>query len=194
MVVLGEKMFGVTDLKKGTLIQLEGIPYRVTDYSQKQMGRGGSIVNVKLKSLVDGRVLDRTFKGAEKIESADVESRAVQLLYSDSDIFYFMDQENFEQFEVPEEIVAGSADFLTEGRRANLEFFDGKIINVDMPKNVDLEVTYTESVVQGDTTSSVVKDATLETGRVIKVPAFIKIGDLVSVDTATGAYRERVKG
>ena len=186
-------MLGVTDLKKGALIQLDGTPYRVTDYNQKQMGRGGSIVNVKLKSMIDGRTLDKTFKGAEKIAPADVSNKTVQFLYTDGDTFYFMDQESFEQFEVNKDIVDSAVNYLKEGQNVQLQFFNDAIINIELPKNVELQVTYTETVVKGDTTSNVMKDATLETGLEIKVPIFIDTNDVVSVDTATGAYRERVK-
>lgn len=183
----------ITDLKKGTIFQYEGTPYRVVDYSQKVMGRGGSIVNVRIKSLVDGRVLDKTFKGNETLEGADVTNQNVQYLYSDGSTFYFMNEETFEQFEVPADLVGDSAGFMKEGDRLQLLFFDGRPISVELPKNVSLKVTYTEDVVRGDTANAVTKDATLETGITIRVPSFIKIGDVISVDTATGAYRERVK-
>lgn len=184
-------MYQPTDLKKGTVCQIDGKPYRVIEYGQKVMGRGGSIVNVKLKNLIDGSVIPKTFKGQDKIEPADVTSKKVQYLYNTGDVFNFMDPENFEQFELSADTVDEAAEYLKEGEELNLQFFDGKVINVELPKNLYLEVTYTEDVVKGDTTSSVLKDATLETGKVIKVPAFIKTGDIVSVDTATGDYRER---
>ena len=186
-------MYQPTDLKKGTVCQLDGKPYRVVEYGQKVMGRGGSIVNVKLKNLIDGSVIPKTFKGQDKIEPADVTNKAVQFLYSDGDSYHFMDPESFEQFELSAAIVDDAAGYLKEGEPLNLQLFDGKVITVELPKNVYLAVTYTEDVVKGDTTSSVLKDATLETGKVIKVPAFIKVGDIVSVDTATGDYRERTK-
>ena len=186
-------MYQPTDLKKGTVCQLDGKPYRVVEYGQKVMGRGGSIVNVKLKNLIDGSVIPKTFKGQDKIEPADVTNKAVQFLYSDGDSYHFMDPESFEQFELSAAIVDDAAGYLKEGEPLNLQQFDGKVITVELPKNVYLAVTYTEDVVKCDTTSSVLKDATLETGKVIKVPAFIKVGDIVSVDTATGDYRERKK-
>ena len=117
----------------------------------------------------------------------------MQYLYSDADNFYFMDPETFEQFQLDREIVEDNAGYLKEGDSLSLQFFDGRVINVDLPKNVYLAVTYSEDVVKGDTTSSVLKDATLETGLVVKVPAFIKTGDVISVDTSTGEYRERKK-
>lgn len=183
----------ITDLKKGTLFQLEGVPYRVVDYNQKVMGRGGSIVNVRIKSLLDGKVLEKTFKGNEQLGSADISNLTVQYLYSDGGTFYFMNEENFEQFEISADLVGDGAGYLKEADTISLQFFDGTPINVELPKNVPLLVTYTEDAVKGDTSSSISKDATLETGITIRVPAFIKQGDLVSVDTSNGAYRERVK-
>ncbi len=186
-------MYQPTDLKKGTVCQIDGKPYRVVEYGQKVMGRGGSIVNVKLKNLIDGSLIPKTFKGADKIEPAEVTNRTVQYLYSDGDTYFFMDPESFEQFELTTDVVDRAKDYLKEGDMLTLQFFDARVINVELPKNLYLAVTYTEDVVKGDTTSSVLKDATLETGLVVKVPAFIKQGDVVSVDTATGEYRERQK-
>jgi len=185
---------GVTDLKKGQVFQLDGVPYRVVEYGQKVMGRGGSIVNVKIKSLIDGKVLAKTFKGNESIAAADVTTQSVQYLYNDSTAFYFMNEDTFEQFEVSRDLVGDYAGYLKEGDKVQLQFFDGQPINVELPKNVPLLVTYTENAVKGDTSSSITKEAQLETGITVKVPAFIKQGDIISVDTTTGAYRERVKG
>lgn len=184
---------GVTDLKKGTVFQLDGVPYKVTDYAQKVMGRGGSIVNVRIKSLLDGRVYDRTFKGNEQIDRADVSNKTVQYLYEDSGKFHFMDPQSYEQFELPTDIIGDQTGYIKEGDEVQAQLFDGRVINIELPKNVALKVTYTENVVKGDTSSAITKDAQLETGVKLKVPAFIKTGDVVSVDTATGAYRERIK-
>ena len=184
---------GVTDLKKGQVFQMDGVPYRVVEYGQKVMGRGGSIVNVKIKSLLDGKVLSKTFKGNESIESADVNYRNVQFLYSDDTNFFFMDEETYEQFELPTDDMSEHKGYMKEGDKVQAQLFDGRVINIELPKNVPLKVVYTENVVKGDTTSSVLKNAELETGITVKVPAFIKDGDLISVDTTNGAYRERVK-
>jgi elongation factor P len=184
----------ITELKKGALFEWQGEPYRVVEYSQKVMGRGGSIVSVKIKSLVSGKVLEKTFKGNEKLENADVSSQTVQFLYSDNKKFYFMNQQSFEQFEVASDLVGISAGFIKEGDEVTLQLFNGNAINVELPKNVPLKVTRAENAVKGDTSSAITKDAELETGITIKVPAFIKTGDMISVDTTTGAYRERVKG
>jgi len=183
----------ITDLKKGALFQLDGVPYRVVDYSQKVMGRGGSIVNVRVKSLLDGKVLDKTFKGNEQLERADVVAQNVQYLYDASGTFYFMNEDTFEQFELSADMVGDAVRFMKEGDKVALQLFNGQPINLELPKNVPLAVAHAMAVVKGDTSTAVTKDATLETGITIKVPAFIKTGDVISVDTATGAYRERVK-
>ncbi len=185
-------MFNPTDLKKGTVIQIDGKPYRVIDYNQKVMGRGGSIVNVKLKNLLDGSVIPKTFKGADKIEPASVNSKSVQFLYADTE-FHFMDPETFEQYDVSNELSGSAKDYLKEGDEVQLQFFDSLVINVELPKNLFLTVTEAEDVVRGDTANAITKDAVVETGLRVKVPAFIKVGDIISVDTETGAYRERKK-
>ena len=186
-------MYQPTDLKKGTVCQIDGQPYRVIEYGQKVMGRGGSIVNVKLKNLITGAVIPKTFKGQDKIEPAEVSNQTVQYLYNDGTTYFFMNPESFEQFELPADLVDEASGFLKEGENLTLQFFGERVIIVELPKNIYLEVTYAEDVVKGDTTSSVLKDATLETGVTVKVPAFIKVGDIISVDTSTGEYRERKK-
>lgn len=185
--------FGITDLKKGQIFQMDGVPYRVIEYGQKVMGRGGSIVNVKIKSLLDGKVLDKTFKGNESIEPADITNKNVQYLYNDSTTFYFMDEASYEQYELPAADVSGQAGFMKEGDTVQAQLFDGRVTNIELPKNVPLTVTHAEDAVRGDTSSAVTKNAELETGITIRVPAFVKTGDVISVDTTTGAYRERVK-
>jgi elongation factor P len=184
---------GITELKKGTIFELNGTLYKVLEYSQKVMGRGGSIVNVKIKSLSDGKVLEKTFKGNEQLESADISNRKGQFLYKDSSGYHFMDSENYEQFNLPTSDTEDITKFVKEGGEVTIQTYDGKAINVELPKNVPLKVTYTEDVVRGNTAIAITKDATVETGLVVKVPAFIKQGDVISVDTSTRSYRERVK-
>ncbi|HVO86304.1 MAG TPA: elongation factor P [Candidatus Binatia bacterium] len=183
----------ITDLKKGTIFQLDGEPYRVTEYSQKVMGRGGSTVNVKIKSLVSGKVLAKTFHGSDQLESADVSNRPMQYLYTDSGKYHFMDPDSYEQFELNDEAMEGKSGYLKEGDSITAQFFNDRIINIELPKNVPLKVTYAEDAVRGDTSTAITKEATLETGLSIRVPAFIKTGDVISVDTVSGAYRERLK-
>lgn len=183
----------ITELRRGTIFQMDGVPYRVMEYSQKVVGRGGSIVNVKIKSLLDGKVLDKALKGSEQLDSADVSTRSVQYLYSDKAKFYFMDTSSYEQFELSADTIGDQAGYLRESDVVQAQFFNDRIINIEMPKNVSLKVTYTENAVKGDTSTAITKDAELETGLKIKVPAFIKTGNIISVDTSTGVYRERKK-
>ncbi len=183
----------ITDLKKGTVFELDGQPYLVVEYSQKVMGRGGSVVNTRLKSLLTGAVLAKTFHGNEQVESADIARKNVQYLYSDGDSHHFMDGTSYEQFELPAGTVGDQAGYLKEGAEAQVLLFNGSPVALELPKNVYLQVTYAEDVVRGDTSTAITKDATLETGIKVKVPAFIKTGDIISIDTATGAYRERKK-
>ncbi len=184
---------GVTDLRKGQVFAWEDHPYIVVEYAQKVMGRGGSIVNVKMKSLLDGKLLQKTFKGNEQLDSVDLGYSNVQFLYADDSKHYFMDQDTYDQMELSNDVIGEQAGYLREGDVVKAMKLDGNAVSVELPKNVFLKVTYTEDVVKGDTTSSVLKDATVDTGITVKVPAFIKVGDEISVDTETGAYRERKK-
>jgi len=142
---------------------------------------------------LDGRVVDKTFKGNENIESADISTTSVQYLYSDANSFHFMDQVSYEQFELPAADMADKKGYMKEGDQVQAQLFGERVINIELPKNVPLKVTYSEDVVKGDTSSAITKNAELETGIRVRVPAFIKMGDVISVDTTTGAYRERIK-
>lgn len=186
-------MLSITDLKKDTMIQLDNVPYRVVEYAQKQMGRGGSIVNTKLKNLLDGSVLSKTFKGNEKLEEAEISNRKVQFLYRAGDTFHFMDEANYDQFEVDSDFIGQAVDFLKEGATASAQYFGSKVINIELPVKVELAVTEAPEVVKGDTQSTVQKIVTLENGTEIQAPIFIKAGDTVVVDTRDGSYVERAK-
>ncbi len=186
-------MYNPTDLKKGRIISIDGQPYRVVDYAQKVMGRGGSIVNVRIKNLITGAVIPKTYKGQEKIEAAEVANQTAQFLYSDGATAFFMNPTSFEQFELPLTDAEDVPKYILEGQEVQLQLFDGRVIAVDLPTSVALKVEYTENVVKGDTTSSVQKDAKMETGVVVKVPAFIKTGDMLKIDTRDGSYVERAK-
>lgn len=184
---------GVTDLRKGAVFAYEGTPYQVLEYSQKVVGRGGSIVSVRTKSLLDGKVIDRTFKGNEQLDNVDLSYKNVQYLYKDDSKYYFMDNESYEQFELNADVIGDMAGYMKEGDSVKAMMLDGTAVSIELAKNVYLEVTYCEDVVRGDTSSALTKPATLETGVECRVPAFIKVGDVISVDTTTGVYRERKK-
>ena len=143
--------------------------------------------------MIDGSVLSKTFKGPEKIEGAEGSNQTAQYLYSDGEKGYFMNPTTFEQVELPLEDAEDVPKYMREGAEVQLQSFDGRVIAVDLPNSTPLKVEYTEDVVKGNTTSSVLKDARRETGITIKVPAFIKNDDVIKVDTRDGSYIERVK-
>jgi elongation factor P len=184
-------MYGPTDLKKGRVIVIDGAPFVVVDYNQKVMGRGGSIVNVKVKNLINGAVIPKTYKGQEKIEAGDVSTQKAQYLYNDGEKAFFMNPETFEQFELALTDAGDVEKYMLEGQEVQLQFFDGRVISVDLPTTVILEVSYTENAVKGDTTTNIQKDAKLETGVEVKVPAFIKVGEKLKIDTRDGSYLSR---
>ena len=185
-------MLSITDLKKNTLITLDGQPFKVIDYAQKQMGRGGSIVNTKLKNLMTGAVQTRTFQGSDKIEPADVTNKKVQFLYADTQL-HFMDTETYDQFALDTDMLGPQAQLLTEGLEVTAQLFEGRVINVELPIKMKLKVVESPEVVKGDTQSTVQKTVKLETGVEIQAPIFIKTGDVLVVDTRDLSYVERAK-
>lgn len=186
-------MYGPTDLRKDTLIELDGAPYKVIEYAQKQMGRGGSIVNTKIKNLLTGNVLDKTFRNDASIMPADITRENVQYLYADADTLYFMDTETFETIELPKKIDENIPKYITEGSNIEALVFDEKIIGFEWPKNVVLKVVQAPGADKGNSASSTTKEVELETGIKVQAPQFIKEGDRLKVDTRSGAYLERAK-
>lgn len=186
-------MFGPTDLRKETLVEIDGQPYKVVDYAQKQLGRGGSIVNTKLKNLVTGSVLDRTFKNDEQIKPAEVGRVTVQYLYADSDQLHFMDNSTYEQFDIQLSVDPDVPKYILEGGTIDALIFDGNIIGFEWPKNVVLKVTSAPGADKGNSASATTKEVTIETGIKVQAPQFIKEGDRIKVDTRSGTYLERAK-
>ena len=186
-------MYGITDLRKETLIDLGGTPYRVTEYSHTKMGRGGATVKVKLKNLLNSSVVDKSFGTNEKIAPADVSRAKVQYLYRSGNDLALMDMQSFEQYEVPVDTAEEVAKYFPEGSEITALIFNERIIGFDLPKNVAVEVTQAAKGVKGDTASSATMPVTLETGQEVQVPLFIKQGDKVRIDTRTGQYIERAK-
>jgi elongation factor P len=186
-------VLGHTDLRTGVLIALEGVPYRVTDYSHKAMGRGGAVVQVKLKNLLTGGVVEKSFRSADRIEPADVMRSQMQLLYRSGGDMMFMDEATYDQETVSEDALGEQSKYIADGSAVTLLKFGGKVIGLEMPNAVHLKVTETEPGVRGDTATTAMKPATLETGVQLQVPLFINVGDKVKVNTVTGAYLERQK-
>ncbi|MBP9827316.1 elongation factor P [Candidatus Saccharibacteria bacterium] len=186
-------MYGPTDLRKDTLIDLDGTPFKVVDYAQKQMGRGGSIVNTKLKNLITGGVIDRTFRNDERIKPADLARIKLQYLYTQGNTYSLMDMESYETYEIATSVDGDVPKYITEGGEIEGYLFSGQIIGFEWPKNVQLKVTEAPGGDKGNSAAGATKAVKLETGIEVQAPLFIKVGDMVKVDTRTGAYLERVK-
>lgn len=186
-------MYSGNDLKKEILIDLGGVPFRVIESAHHAMGRGGGVVRTKIKNLITGAVLEKTFRPTDKIKPAEIDRLNMQYLYREGDEAVFMNQSSFDQQNVSFDTLGDQARFMIEGSEVSLLEFNGNIIGADMPNNVVLKVTHTEPGVKGDTVSATLKEATVEPGIRVMVPLFINEGDQVKVDTRTGAYLERQK-
>lgn len=186
-------VIGFGDLKKGTTIELDGHPYKVEDYYQQKMQQRAPTYHIKLRHLITGQLLDRSFSGyGIKLTRAPVENRPAQFLYEEDDFFYFMDTESFEQYPLPRTVVGEATSYLTDQQMGELILWGNTPIAVELPVTVSLAVTETPPGYKGDTAAGSGKPATLETGLSITVPMFIAIGDRIKVDTRTGQYVERV--
>lgn len=185
-------MLGSGDLRKGITIELEGQLYQVLDFRHLKLGRGTAQVRLKLRDLRAGHTIERTFQASEKFTRARLESREVQYLYHDGDLYYFMDTESFEQTPLNSAQLGNALGYLKDGMSLEMLSHNGQPMGVELPTSVELQVVETGPSFKGDTATAGRKPATLETGIIVQVPLFINIGDTVKVDTRTGEYLERV--
>ena len=182
----------VNDLKNGITLELDNGLFQVVEFQHVKPGKGGAFVRSKIRNLRTGAVVDKTFNAGIKVEQAIVDRQDMQFLYKDGDEYVFMNLTTYDQINVPSVALGDAADYLVESMNAQIAFYNGEIIGVEIPAAVELAVADTEPGVQGDRVSGATKPATLETGKVVKVPLFVEIGDRVKVDTRTGDYITRV--
>jgi elongation factor P len=182
-----------SDLKKGLKVIYEGDPYDIVDLHFVKPGKGQALYKLKLRNLLKGTNLTPTLRSGDSLEAADVRKSNGQYLYRDGEGFVFMEDETFEQYTISADKMGDSANFLLDGAKCELLFYNDQLIGVDPPSHVILEVTYTEPAARGNTTANVTKAATVETGAEVQVPAFIDQGEKIKVDARTGAYIERAK-
>jgi elongation factor P len=180
------------ELRKGLTIELEEKLYQVLDYQHIKIGRGSAMVRLKLRDIRGGHTIERTFQASEKFSRARLDSRAMQYLYNDGDSYYFMDEETFEQTPIDASQLGDALDYLKEGMSLEVSSYKGKLVGVELPITVELEVVETGPGFKGDTATAGNKPAKLETGITIQVPLFINNGDVIKVDTRSGEYLERV--
>jgi len=181
----------VNDLKNGMNLEIEGGLFEVVDFQHVKPGKGGAFVRTTLKNARTGAVIDRTFRGGEKVERGLIDKREMQYLYRDGEDYVFMDNASYDQLHVAKPALGDSANYLVESANAVLKMYNDQIIGVDLPAAVELAIAETEPGIQGDRVSGARKPATLETGLVIQVPLFVGPGDRVKVDTRTGDYITR---
>ncbi len=187
-------MYTAADLRKGLKVIIDGNPYVVTAFEFSKPGKGQSLYRTKLRNMITGFTLERTYREGETFEPASLEERAMQYLYKEGDHYTFMDNQTFEQIVISEEALGEAKNFLVENMNTEVLLFGEKPIGVDLPNFVNLRVIKTETWVKGDTSKSDYKPATVETGYELKIPPFVEEGELITIDTRTGEYSTRVKG
>lgn len=180
------------DIKNGTVLRIDGQLWSIIEFQHVKPGKGGAFVRTKMKNVLSGKTVDKTFNAGAKIETASVDRRDMQYLYQDGDDFVFMDTDTYDQLMVPAAVVGDASNYMLEGMMVNVAQNDGNPLYVDLPASVVLEVTYTEPGLQGDRSTGGTKPATLETGAEIQVPLFLEQGTKVKVDTRAGTYLSRV--
>jgi elongation factor P len=180
------------DLKNGLVLNLDGALWTVVEFQHVKPGKGGAFVRTKLKNVLSGKVVDRTFNAGVKVDTANVDKRDMQYLYREGSDFVFMDMQSYDQIHVSNAIVGKAAEYMPENQDAILALHDGVPLYVELPAAVELTISYTEPGLQGDRSTGGTKPATLETGAVVAVPLFITTGEKVKVDTRSGEYLGRV--
>jgi elongation factor P len=187
-------MATTNDLKNGMVLNIEGQLWAVIEFQHVKPGKGPAFVRTKLKNVESNKTVDRTFNAGTKVETATVDRRTMQYLYNDGSSFVFMDVSDYEQIEITPEIVGTAANFLLENQEAVVATNEGRVLFIELPASVELEITFTEPGLAGDSATGRTKPATLETGHEIQVPLFINQGEKVKVDTRDSSYMGRVKG
>ena len=185
-------MATTNDLKNGIVLNIDGQLWTVVEFQHVKPGKGGAFVRTKLKNVLTGKVVDKTFNAGVKVETATVDRREMQYLYRDGDDWVFMDTVSYEQTPVPDAVVGDARNFLLENQNANVAVHEGAPLYVELPASVELMITYTEPGLQGDRSTGGTKPATLETGYEIQVPLFIESDTKVKVDTRDGSYLGRI--
>jgi elongation factor P len=185
-------MATTNDLKNGMTLDLDGVLWNVVEFQHVKPGKGGAFVRTKLKNVLTGQVVDRTFNAGTKVDTATVDKREMQYLYQDGNDYVFMDAETYDQIHVPAAAVGDATSYLLENMTATVATHDNNVLYVELPASVELTITYTEPGVQGDRSTGGNKPATLETGATVQVPLFITQGEKIKVDTRDGRYLGRV--
>ena len=186
-------MVSAGDFRNGLTIEIDGTVYQVIEFQHVKPGKGAAFVRVKMKNVVTGAVTETSFNPTAKFEEAFVERREMQYLYNEGDLYYFMDNETYEQIPISKDTLGDDFRFVKENENVKVLSYKGSVFAVEPPLFVELEITETEPGVKGNTATNVLKPATVETGAVVKVPIFIEQGERIQIDTRTGEYLGRSK-
>lgn len=184
-------MINVNDLKNGMTVQYEGNIYTVLDKEHVKPGKGAAIVKAKLKNLRTGSIAEYSFNSTVRLESARIEKKPMQFLYEMNDMYYFMNMNDYEQIELARSVIGDEAKLLKENLEVDIMFFEGEMLGMNLPDKIEMKVVHTEPAVKGNTTSSAMKDATLESGLVVKVPLFIEQDEVILISSKDGKYVSR---
>ena len=185
-------MIDVNDLRKGVTFELDNSLYKVLDYEHHKPGRGKATIRVKARDLRTGTILDKSFISGDRVQDVRLDYHTVQYLYNDGSLYYFMDLETYDQPAISSEMIGDAVGYLKEGLEVKLTFYDKEPLDIDLPITVDLAVVQADVAVRGDTATGVNKKVTTETGLAVQVPNFVEEGNVIRVDTRTGAYITRV--
>ena len=184
-------MISSNDFRNGITIVIDGQLWTIIEFLHVKPGKGSAFVRTRLKNVKTGSTVERTFRAGEKLERAIVDNRDMQMLYNDGDGFHFMDTETYENVTIQRELIGGPADFLKDGTKVAVQFYDGNPIGVDVPAHIELAVTETDPGFKGDTATGTTKPAKLETGTTVQVPLFVNPGDIIRIDTRDRRYISR---
>lgn len=185
-------MISASEFRNGMTLEIEGKVYQVIEFQHVKPGKGAAFVRTKLKNIIDGGVKETTFRPTEKFPAARIDRVDMQYLYNDSDLYYFMNNESFEQIALSRDDVGDSLKFVKENENVKICSYNGKVFSVEAPLFVELDITDTEPGLKGDTATGATKPATVETGAQVYVPLFVNTGDKIKIDTRTGEYLSRV--
>ena len=184
-------MVSAGDFRNGLTVEIEGTVFQIIEFQHVKPGKGAAFVRTKLKNVVDGGVVEKTFRPTEKYPQAHIDKKEMQYLYNDGEMYNFMDNETYEQTELSKETLGTALNFLKENMDVKIMIYEGRVLGVDLPNTVELTVVETEPGIKGDTATGGSKNATMDTGYVVKVPLFINEGDVLAIDTRTGDYISR---
>ncbi len=185
-------MIDVTDLRKGVTFELDGELYKVLEYHHIKVARGGATIRVKVRNLRSGATLEKTFNSGDRVQDIRLEKREVQYLYTDGDLYHFMDTKTYEQPALPASLLGDAINYLTDGMTLSLLTYEGEAIDVELPVTVELEVVDAEPGFAGDTAQGATKEVTVSTGLKVQTPLFVQVGDVIRIDTRDGSYLTRV--